>query len=193
MKQIVLASILAITFMPALSFADNDSMPKPPKPPMGSGAMMGNGMMHDYRNDNGNPKMPRPPMGSGAMMGSGMKNEGRTPMPKPPKPPMGSGAMMGSGMGMNSGVMVDRDTDGLKKAMEKLTPEQRLELAKMIRTFLESKGIQLPTPSENKEQIKEVRNEMKENAKALREQTQEEIKMQRDVMKEKIKFLKKKD
>lgn len=138
MKQIVLASILAITLMPALSFADNDNM-------------------------------------------------------EHPRPPMGTGAMMGSGKILTSSGMIDRDVDGLKKAMEKLTPEQRIELTKLIRAFLESKGIQLPTPSENKDQIKEVRNEMKDNAKILRKKTQEEIKAQRELMREKIKSLREKN
>ncbi len=114
MKQIVLASILAIALVPALSFAENNDMQEPPT--NGSGAVQNN---HEQHND---------------MQGV---------------PPMGSGAMMGSGM-MGSGEIMKHEMDGLRGAMEKLTPEQYTELAKMIRTYLESKGIQVPTPEVKK-------------------------------------------
>lgn len=162
MNKVILTSILVIALVPTLSFADNDSMPRPP---VGSGVVMGTGMMHEDRDNNDHPRPPRPPMGSGSMMGSGV---------------------------VGSGTMIDRDMDGLKMAIGKLTPEQRVELVKVIRAFFESKGIQMPTSSENKSQIKDLRNDMKDAAKTLRKKTQEEIKAQRELVREKIKSLREK-
>ncbi len=197
MKQIVLASILAIALVPALSFADN----KAPRPPMGSGAVQNN---HEQDDD----MWGVPPMGSGAMMGSGMgmsgammhEDDDKNDHPRP---------SMGSGMGM-TGAMMKHEMEGLKDAMEKLTPEQRVELAKMIRTYLESKGIQVPTPEVKKgegerkgwdgsikgnktpDEVKAQREIMKEKIKVQREIMKEKIKVQREIMKEKIKALKEK-
>ncbi|NRH20804.1 hypothetical protein HOO68_02040 [Candidatus Gracilibacteria bacterium] len=70
----------------------------------------------------------KPPMGTGAMVGSGMINSER---PLPPKPPMGTGA-----------EIMDPEMRAITMAIVKLAPENRNELMKIIRTYLEEKGIQ---------------------------------------------------
>ena len=88
--------------------------------------------------------------------------------PLPPKPPMGTGA-----------EIMDPEMRAITMAIVKLAPENRNELMKIIRTYLEEKGIQEnglkkgwdgsikgnKTPIE----IKDKREIQKEKIKALRE------------------------
>lgn len=86
------------------------------------------------------PKPPRPPMGTGAMTGTGMKIEKNRECIAPGScgqglPPVGTGAKM-----------IESDIKYLTMVVGKLKPEQRLELMKMIRKYLESKGIKDTLP-----------------------------------------------
>lgn len=80
---------------------------------------------------------------------------------------------------IGTGAVIALELKALHEAGAKLTLEQRIELAKIIRAYIESKGIQVP----NLTQVKEVRKEIKE----VRKQTQEEIKQMREKSRETIK------
>ena len=74
---------------------------------------------------------------------------------------------------------------GLQLALGKLSVADRAELVKMIRTYLASKGVTLPTVElkEIKEERKEIKQDRKEYLKKMKER--------RDTLREKMKELRK--
>jgi gas vesicle protein len=91
---------------------------------------------------------------------------------------------------VGTGAMIALELKVLHEAGEKLTLEQRIELAKIIRAYIESKGIQVPTLPQVKEvrqEIKEVRKQTQEEIKKMREKTREELKNKREELKNNIK------
>jgi gas vesicle protein len=91
---------------------------------------------------------------------------------------------------VGTGAMIALELKALHEAGEKLTLEQRIELAKIIRTYMESKGIQVPTLPQTKEvrqEIKEVRKQTQEAIKQMREKTRDDIKNKREEFKNNIK------
>jgi molecular chaperone DnaK (HSP70) len=105
--------------------------------------------------------------------------------------PTGKRMMSATGIAQGgSGMIMDGEIRALHMAMAKLTVEQRKELAQMIRTYIESKGITIPpieAIKETRKEIKEVRKQTKEEIKALREKQKAEIKTKREELKNKIK------
>jgi hypothetical protein len=92
---------------------------------------------------------------------------------------------MGSGM-TQSGAL---EMQAVHMAMKQLTPADHAELMKIVRAYIESKGIKIPAPSDikdmrmdNKEDRKDARHEMKEEKK----ETQQQIKETREAMKKKM-------
>ncbi len=78
---------------------------------------------------------------------------------------------------------------GLHLALGKLSPADRAELVKMIRNYLASKGVALPTApaKELKKEIKEERKEIKQD----RKEYLKKMKERREALREKMKELRK--
>lgn len=115
---------------------------------------------------------PRAQMEKDPLMGSGTKLE------KDPKrlPPVGSGAIM------------ETEMKNLFMAIGKLTPVQRAELMKMIRNYLESKGVKNTNPDVKKE----ISERKGWDGSIKWKLTQEEIQTNQQALQEKIKALKEK-
>ncbi len=97
--------------------------------------------------------------------------------------------MNGSGSMEGKNPMMDEKMKGLHMAMGKLSDTDREEMIKMIRTFLESKGIIVPTKEEmkeKKEDVKTIRKEAKTEIKTMRQNSRDAIKAKREEMKAKI-------
>ena len=78
---------------------------------------------------------------------------------------------------------------GLQLALGKLSPADRAELVKMIRTYLASKGVALPT-----EPVKEIKKEIKKERKEIKQDRKEylkKMKERREALREKMKELRK--
>jgi hypothetical protein len=105
--------------------------------------------------------------------------------------PTGKRMFAASGMIQPSGTgaMIAMELKTLHESAQKLTLEQRIELTKMIRSYIESKGITVPALPQVKavrQEIKEIRKVAKEEIKVTREKAKTEIKTKRDEMKLKV-------
>lgn len=116
------------------------------------------------------------------MRGTGILSQSGVIQPRPPRPPIGSGAMMGIRNNLS-----EQEIKWLGLAMGKLKLEERMELMKMIRTYLESKGVRLPTP-----EIKKDENKKGWDGSIKWNSVTQENKKQQEAMKEFIKALQEK-
>ncbi len=119
-------------------------------------------------------RSPRPPMGSGAMMGSGMRLDHECSAPGScgqwlPPPARWTGSQM----------MIEQQMKWLGMAMTKLTPEQRDELMKTVRSYLESKWVTLPT----QEAMKNMKGDMKDEIKDMKSQIKNKKEEKNDLQK----------
>lgn len=87
----------------------------------------------------------------------------------------------------NTGKLIEANLKALHADIAKLTPEQKVELTAMIRTYLTSKGITPTVPTMNDDAKKALKEEMK----ALREKQKSEMKAKREALKAERKSLKK--
>lgn len=121
------------------------------------------------------------------------------PEPKiQPPQPVGTGAMGGSGMKLEripkklsptwTGATRDNEMKNLGIALGKLTLTQRMELMKMIRNYLESKGIK----NQNPEDKKESSTNKDEDSNKKWPLTREEILANQQALQEKVRALKEK-
>lgn len=92
----------------------------------------------------------------------------------------------------------EAETRALQMAMQSLSETDKAELSKIIRTYLEGKGVKIPTAEqvqivreENKADRKEIRNEIKTEKKELKEQFQTEKKALQESVKKKREELRK--
>lgn len=87
----------------------------------------------------------------------------------------------------NTGKLIEANLKALHADIAKLTPEQKVELTAMIRTYLTSKGITPTVPTMNDDAKKAG----KEQIKALRDKQKAEMKAKREAQKAERKSLKK--
>ncbi len=88
---------------------------------------------------------------------------------------------------VNTGALIEANLKALHADISKLTPEQKVELTAMIRTYLTSKGITPTVPTMNDDAKKATKEALKEKRKAL----QAEMKAKREALKAERKSLKK--
>jgi hypothetical protein len=79
----------------------------------------------------------------------------------------------------NTGKLIEANLKALHADMSKLTPEQKVELTAMIRTYLTSKGITPTVPTMNDD----AKKALKEAAKAKREAQKNAMKAKREAQK----------
>lgn len=85
-----------------------------------------------------------------------------------------------------SGIEMEHDNKGLMLAIGQLSPADRTTLTKMIRDYLDSKGIDPAKYAEKREEIKAIKTETREAIKEVKKEKTQIIKTKREKMRSKI-------